>query len=235
MSVRSSALRACLIAAAVCGTFPISFCLAGESAVNGSPAPSPADLNNRGVTEARAGRFEEGVSWLRQALALDPHDPLTRKNLSGVLTDWARQLAPQGQVDRAIAALQEATAQDPDNGLALVLLGDLSYLQRDDLDAALQAWKRAHGHVPAPIWQAVANRIAQVQRDQLIEHGFASRRMAHFDIRFQGADHPDVSALERLLEDAYSRLADALGSEAGRITVLVYTEQDLRRVYGQRP
>ena len=43
------------------------------------------DWNNRGVEEARAGKFEEAVGSLRHALALNPNDPAAKKNLSGIL------------------------------------------------------------------------------------------------------------------------------------------------------
>ena len=44
-------------------------------------------VNNRGVTEAKAGRFEAGATALREALKLDPKDAQTRKSLSNILTD----------------------------------------------------------------------------------------------------------------------------------------------------
>ncbi len=207
---------------------------AASEAPQGAQSLNATDLNNRGIMEAQAGRFKEGAALLRHALSLDPTDALTRKNLSGVLTDWAAQLGQQGKVDDAIAALQEAVGHNPDNGLALVRLGDLFYLKRSDMASAILYWQRAHGKISAVMWQAVANRITQAQRDQLIERGFTARQTAHFDIRFEHSRTVDLEALEHVLEGAYEHLAQQLGRTLPRVTVIVYTEQDLRRVYNQR-
>ena len=204
-----------------------------DPAASGAPAQA-TDLNNQAVAEAQAGRFEEGVRLLRQALALNPNDATARTNLSGILTDWAGRLDGRGRVDEAIAALRDAVQLDPANGMALVHLGDLLYLRRSRMEEAVQAWRLAHGKVPDPVWQAVATRITQAQRDQLIERGYAARQTAHFDIRFQQANEADVSMLERVLETAYARLAEELGTSPSRLTVIIYTDRDLRRTYYQR-
>ena len=196
--------------------------------------PSATELSNRGVTEAQAGRFEAGAQWLRQAVALDPHDATARKNLAGVLTDWALQLEREGQVERAIGVLKEAVQFDPSNGRALVSLGDVLYLTQSDIPGALQAWRQANGKVPAGVWPSVANRISQAQRDQLVERTFTSRRTAHFDIRLDPSTAMDLAGLEQRLEAAYARLARELGQGPSRLTVLVYSERDLRRLYYQR-
>lgn len=207
-----------------------------ESQANDVNPPSPSqppasELNNRGVTAARDGRFEEGVALLRQALAMEPGDPLTRKNLSGVLTDWGRQLQRQGHIDRAVPTLQEAIEYDPHNGMAPLVLGDLLYLNRSEMAAAVQLWKRAHGKIPEAVWPSVANRIAQAERDQLFEHDVSIRRTAHGEIRFQHANTEDLDALEQAFEAAYAKLVEQLGAGPPRLTVIVYSASDLRRVY----
>ena len=171
------------------------------------------------------------MALLRRARALAPQDGLTRKNLSGVLTDWGRQLERQGRIDQAVAVLQEAAEHDPTNGMAWLLLGDVLYLKRNDLPRALTSWKRAHGKVPQAVWPAVANRIAQAERDQLLERHFASRTTAHFTIRFHELVAAHGEHLERLLEAAYARLAGQFGTGPKQLTVLIYSEQDLQRVY----
>lgn len=205
-----------------------------SDAVAGGEPRSAVELNNAGVTAAQAGRFEEGVALLRRALTLDSSDARARKNLSGVLLDWARALERRGQVAEAVAALREAIQHDPNNGQALVRLGDLLYLKRSDIAAALTLWKQAYGKVPTPIWQAVANRIAQAERDQLIERGFLAQRTAHFALRFQESSAIDVAALERVLEASYARLLHALGRGPSTVTVMIYAGQDLQRVSQQR-
>ena len=197
-------------------------------------AGDATDLNNRGVTEAKAGRFEEGVSLLRQAIAQDPGDETIRKNLSGMLSDWAPRLDQRGRGDDAVEALREAIRHDPDNGWAYVTLGDLLYLRHSRLDEAIDMWRRAHGKVPPAAWPGVSDRIAQAGRDQTIERGFTARESAHFELRFQAHASLDAARLEQALEDAYERLAGEFGRGPPRLTVLVYSERDLRRVYNQR-
>lgn len=120
------------------------------------------------------------------------------------------------------------------NGAAYVDLGGLLYFRRSDLQAATDVWKRAHGHVPAATWLALSQRITQVQRDQLIERGFIARYSEHFDIRFQESSEADLTRIGDILEAAYARLSEQLDSPPARLTVLVYSEAELRRVYGQR-
>lgn len=196
---------------------------------------SALELNNRGVREAQAGRFEEAAALLRQALALDPHDATTRRNLSHVLTDWARELERAGKYDEAMAVLRTAVEHDPTNGIALIRLGDLTYLQGDAMPQAMAYWKRAYGHVPAAQWHGVASRIAQAERDQRIEREFVLEQTPHFDLRLQRESAPPrLASLSEGLERAYGRLRSSLGDGPVRITVILYTEGDFERVSGTR-
>jgi len=197
-------------------------------------AETPADLNNLGVTEAQAGRFEQGVGYLQQALQLDPSDRLLRRNLSGMLTDWADQLVQQGRVDRAEAALKEAVRLNPENGTALVRLGDLAYQHRSQFEEAVAFWKRAHGHIPDAAWPAVANRISQAERDRLVEQGFVSERTAHFEVRVPQRDPQALESLRAVLEREYGILEAEFGTGPATISVIIYPESDLRRLYNQR-
>ena len=196
--------------------------------------PSAAELNNQGVRAAQDGQFATGVDYLRRAVTADPNDPLLRTNLSGVLTEWAGRLEHTGEVDQAERLLQEALQHEPANGRAFALLGDIAYFRRSDFAKAVDYWKRAYATLPAEEQRMAADRIAQAQRDQTIEHGFASKRTAHFEIRLARQQGIDLEALERLLEEAYARLMNGLGSGPSTITVIVYSRQDLRRTYNQR-
>lgn len=232
MPRRRCGVRA-LLFAGLCAC-PVRAARADQVSVQAPPAQQATELNNRGVREAQAGRFDEAVTLLRRALTLNPADSHTRRNLSGILTDWIPQLERQGRIDEAIAALQEAAAADPGNGLAFVRLGDLLYLKRSDLAGAIRAWQQAHGKIPSPAWQAVSDRVTQAQRDQIIERGFVSAQTPHFEVRCQSSQQAELASLGRVLERAYDRLAAELGGAPSRITVLLYSEQDLRRVYHQR-
>ncbi len=207
-----------------------------DASVAGStgPAANATDLNNLGVRRAQAGQFEEGVALLRRAISVDPQHETARNNLSGILTDWAPQLERAGRTDEAAAALEEAVQLNSANGLALVRLGDLRYLKRGDLKGAISAWQQAHHSLSAAERQIVADRMTRAQRDLVIEQGFVARRTLHFDIRFQESAETDIAPLERVLEAAHARLSQQLGSGPNHLMVIVYTGQDLHRVYQQR-
>ncbi len=232
-------IRSLTRSVAVCGLLVMSQALearhaAAAEAQPGAQPTTATELNNLGVAEAQAGRHDAGATLLRQAVQLEPGNAGFRQNLSGVLTDWARHLERQGHIDEAVTVLQEAVQHDAENGSAFITLGDLLYLRRGDVPGALRAWRQAHGAVPPPVWQGVAHRIAQAQRDQLIERGFAARASPHFEIRFQESSGDDIEPLARLLEAAYAHQSAQLGKGPPRLTVLVYTARDIHRVYNQR-
>ena len=198
-------------------------------------ATDVTEMNNRGVKEAQAGRFEQAAEWLRRALRLDSSDLTARKNLSGVLTDWASQKEKQADPDEAVNLLKEAVTLFPENGLALAELGDILYLRRNDLDGAVLAWQKAHGHMPvAAMDQVLVERIAKAQRDALIERGFLAQQTEHFAIRFQEKQAVATKDLSKILEESYARLLQLMGQGPSQLTVMVYTARDLHRVSTQR-
>ena len=193
-----------------------------------------AELNNLGVRAAQEGKFEAGVRYLREAVKQNPQDDAARKNLSGILTSWAFHLEQAGEIDTAEQLLLEAVDRQPDNGTAYVLLGDMAYFKQSDFTHAITYWKRAYSHLSSAERRAVSERIAQAQRDELIERGFVSQQTAHFDIRVQQEGKVALAALGRLLEQHYAALEQDFGRGPSRVAVIVYTQEDLHRTYNQR-
>ena len=192
------------------------------------------DLNTVAITEAQAGRWSEAVDHLRRAVKINSSSMLLRKNLSGILTDWAFQLEQTGDASHVEPLLLEAVTYDSDNALAYVRLGDLAYFRRSDFTAAIGYWKRANGKISAVEWRSVADRISQAQRDAAIEREFVSHPTAHFDIRVHHQGKADLDALGRQLEDGYMRLLQRMGNGPPKITAILYSAGDLRRTYNQR-
>ena len=209
---------------------------AQPSAASSSARAQATDLNNRAVQAAQAGNFDEATLLMRQALAQDPHDAQFRQNLGGMLTDWAIRQAKPGHLEDAITLLEQAMEYTPESPQTLMGLADLSYTVRNDTKAALALWKRAYTHVPDAKREGIAQRIAQAERDQSIERTFREHMTAHFRLRFEGASDNEeaIRTLERILEDAYARLASILGSTPPVLTVIVYTSQQFTRVTGRR-
>jgi tetratricopeptide (TPR) repeat protein len=212
--------------------------LLGAAAAAAEPAaPEPAtEWNNRGVRAAQAGQFEEAARWLRQGLQADPADASVRRNLGGVLLDWALQEAGLGHLARAISLLEEAVSAHPELGQAWASLGNLYYVTRPDFSAAIEAWQQAHSRVPAAQGQELAARIAQAERDRHIERTFAGQETAHFVLRAE----PDLPAdaiadVGTLLEQEYGRLQGVFGSALpARVTVLLYGASGYRRIAGRK-
>ena len=211
------------------------------------PAPSSeaqaTELNNRGVLTAKKGEFEEGISLIRQAAALNPGDPQFRANLSGALTDWAVQLERSGQTEKAKQALQEAVTSDPENGKALISLANLAFQVAGDLEQAVALWKKAYGKVPSSVWPSVAEDISRAERDLVIERGFEAVKSEHFRIRLEGSPHWTGAGvvqrgkpleLAQLLEREYRRLSETLGARPEGFSVIVYSAGSFRRVAGRR-
>jgi len=203
--------------------------------VDASSANAAAELNNRGVQQAKAGDFEGGIALVREALAKAPDDAQFTHNLSGMLSDWAALLEQQGRLEQAMKALEESYTLDPHNGAACVRLGDLSYTARNDAKAAMTWWTRAHDTLSSAQWQSVSKRIAQAQRDLQVERTFTTRDTPHFRIRFDDQQHAQqAETLERILEAAYARLVQAMGSGPSRVTVILYTDEGFQRIAGRR-
>jgi tetratricopeptide (TPR) repeat protein len=219
---------------AVCLLAALSFSAALSAAADPPRELTAHQLNNRGVATAKSGDFAGGVSDLRRALEIAPEDQLINTNLSGMLTDWARQLERAGEVDQAESLLKEAVGHHPANGSAFARLGDLAYFVRSDFDQALAYWKQAYPHLPDEHRRTIADRISQAQRDQTIERDFLVERTAHFEIRVPRQGGVEVGPLKVILEEQYSRLALKLGEGPPTVTVIIYLAKDLWRTYYQR-
>lgn len=211
---------------------------AGISPAAAEPAPEAAttELNNQGVKAAQAKRFEESAQLLRQGLAINPADAALRKNLAGVLVDWARQEVAHGRWSPAVPLLEEAVKLQPELGPAWALLGNLYYVTRPDFSAAIQAWTQAHRLAPAAEAQTLAAQIAQAERDLRIERAFAGHETTHFVLRAdQGIEAGKLEYLAQLLEQAYGQLQQTFAAPMpARVTVLLYDGGDYRRIAGRK-
>ncbi|MBI4597925.1 MAG: tetratricopeptide repeat protein [Candidatus Omnitrophica bacterium] len=202
-----------------------------------SPSSLPAKvsrLNNLGVTAAQSGDFEIAADYLRQALAMAPRDAHVKENLSSILTDWSLGVDQQGKPQEAVDLLEEAVELQAKNGKAWVRLGDILYFRMSRFSEAIAAWQQAQGKIPEAAWRSVVERIAQAQRDQLIERTFANSESPHFVIRAAPNESFDREALVATLEKAHLRLSEVFGDAPPHLTVLVYSRGDLHRTYYQR-
>ncbi|MCM8812287.1 MAG: hypothetical protein NC910_04485 [Candidatus Omnitrophica bacterium] len=193
-----------------------------------------SELNNRAIAEARDGRLEQAVSFLREAFSIAPDDEQIRRNLSFALSDLAMHKAGGEKVSESFDLLQEAVGLYDRNGLAWVRLGDLYYLQRNDFANAIRAWEKAHGLVPEPQWEVVSKRISQAQRDQAVERRFLIESTDHFQVRFpEDAQRLKAQHVGAVLEREYRYLAQELGQIGGQVTVILYRVGQFEKVNAQ--
>jgi tetratricopeptide (TPR) repeat protein len=97
---------------------------------------APALHRRRGDLCLRLGLKREATAHFRAALAAEPKEVETR-------IKYGMTLAAVGDVDGAVAALEQAVEQDPDRADAHYELGVLYYTERDDLARALVEIERA--------------------------------------------------------------------------------------------
>lgn len=192
-------------------------------------------LNNEGVRLATDGYFSEGASRLREALRLKPDDESVKKNLSGILTDWAVSLRNAGKWDQAEALLKEAVVLEGANGLAWVHLGDLLFLARDDIAGALEAWKNAYQYADSKAQTALAQRVSLAERDRAQDRTLQTRSIGKFHIKYPSDTEETVlKDFEAFLISEHDRQQAFFGSLKQPVIVLLYPAKSFARVAGTR-
>lgn len=98
--------------------------------------PDDAEANSlTGLALVHSGRADEGRSYLRRAIELEPGQAAFRFNL-------VQALRAAGAYDNALAELGVILAHEPDNARAWERAGDIALQQQDPAGAAL-AWAKA--------------------------------------------------------------------------------------------
>ena len=105
-------------------------------------------------------QFKDAANFYERSLKIDP------KN-SGVRSDMASVLYYTGDVDAALAQLQEALKYDPTNGAALFNLGMIRWQAKKDSKGAVDAWEellKSNRQLTADRKAAVEKLIAQAKQ-----------------------------------------------------------------------
>jgi cytochrome c-type biogenesis protein CcmH/NrfG len=96
--------------------------------------PKNADvLKQVGKIYESTHQFKDAADYYGKALDIDPKDVATR-------TEMASCLYYNGDVDRALAQLQQALTVDPKDANSLFDLGMIRWKGKNDASGALQAW-----------------------------------------------------------------------------------------------
>ncbi len=120
---------------------------------------NPKVLTKLGIALGKMRRFDESISSLNEAVALDPNDYVAHLNL-GYSFAYKSRLAPAeaaaGFLDLAMKSVQRALQINPSHGPAYGFKGDLLLL-RGGYDDAIEAYERAaelDGRNPQWMFQA---------------------------------------------------------------------------------
>jgi tetratricopeptide (TPR) repeat protein len=82
-----------------------------------------------------AGRNDDAVSWLEQAVELDPGDLHARNHLAITYLNL-------GRLEAAVAAFQENLARDPQHAASLLGLGRIKLYLQQDIQGGLALWEK---------------------------------------------------------------------------------------------
>jgi tetratricopeptide (TPR) repeat protein len=121
--------------------------------------PKNAQLWNQvGLTYKSAHQFKEAAGYFEKSLQYDP------KNL-GVRADYASCLYYTGDVDGALAQLNQSLTYDPKHAGTLMNIGIIKWRGKNDADGAVAAWEKLlQYHPDFPQKDLVEQMLTQVKQ-----------------------------------------------------------------------
>lgn len=191
--------------------------------------------NNYGLILAEQKQWQSAISYLQDAVNTKPSSVAIKKNLSAIYFSYAYESYlnyPETNYSsyryaQAKQLCTQALALNPNNINALILLGDIEYINQN-LDAALNTWKRgAKIELDNP---AINDRITRITREANAEANMNTKYNMYFIIKVD----PKV---EKLAGFDINETLDSLRRDISRdlnyqqnikIPVIVYTSQSYK-------
>lgn len=166
--------------------------------------------------------YAEAVAEAERAVALVPHHAFFHNVLGFVHQEMRNH-------EDAFRAFARAAELDPRDGGSRVLLGNAAY-ELDDLDGAIEEWRRALGLNPEG--GEVLDRIEKADRERKLEKSFRTIANERFRIRYDPS-FPEAERLAQgmleILEDARRHVSAELSRRTnGSVTVVVYPPEEFR-------
>lgn len=195
-------------------------------------------LNNLAVAQSNQRDFAEAQGFFEKASQALPKlgDAAVRDNIrqnySGLLTLWGTELMKRNQVKDAIRSFGQAVQLDPQNGIAHVSLGDLSY-ESNDYAGAARSYSAALPVSPENK-DYLENRLQMIKDESGLESKFKS--LVDPDKRFllQYVDYKggtSITAVMGMLNEAWDVIGRDLGVYPARaVNVKVYTTDEFFKV-----
>lgn len=190
--------------------------------------------NNYAVALADAGRFDDAIIQMGEAVHLDSASTQLQHNLALIHLKAAQEAYQARRLDKAHQLITQALASNPNSADAYAFLGEVEY-NRQRLKEAKAAWEKALALDPA--MKGVRERLAQVQQELPVESKFEKLSQLHFDIRYH-------EGLERStgfdIQDALSQARREVGSDFAfwpqhKTVVIVYSAEQFRQLRQNAP
>jgi cytochrome c-type biogenesis protein CcmH len=100
-----------------------------------SDPKNPQLWNQVGLIYKSAHQFKEAAGYFEKSLQYDPKD-------LGVRADYASCLYYTGNVDGALAQLNQSLTYDPKHAGTLMNIGIIKWRGKNDVDGAVAAWEK---------------------------------------------------------------------------------------------
>jgi tetratricopeptide (TPR) repeat protein len=177
---------------------------------------------------ARRNQWDAAGETLRRALAFAPKDSLLLLELAGVA--YVQQRYP------AALDFLRPVLDDPAYAFEAHRLQGRIYYLREELDRALEAWKRA---LTFQYDAELAAHVEQVEREAALARGLADRASGRFILRYEGGQESGsrlaasiLAALDAMLDPIASDF-DVLPREP--IIVILYPDETFYELTGMPP
>jgi len=123
-----------------------------------SDPKNPQLWNQLGLIYKSAHQFQQSEGYFEKSLQYDP------KNL-GVRADYASCMYYTGDVDGALAQLQQSLTYDPKHAGTLMNIGIIKWRGKNDVDGAIAAWEQLlRYHPDFPQKEAVQQMLTQAKQ-----------------------------------------------------------------------
>ncbi len=166
--------------------------------------------------EKNARHYPEATALLRRTIALKPNSVPARTALVNVLLEAAEWTAAE-------AAARELLVLAPGNAAALRGLG-LALLRQDRNREAVEVLKASLGAEEDANTRQMLEHVEKGLRD---EKGMSEKQLAHFHVRYDGAEHEDVGReMLRALERHFSTLTGVFDHQpVAPIPVILFSQE----------
>ena len=193
------------------------------AAVPAAGQTSLAKLTDTGWEALKQGDGEQAASAFESALRVSPRDAMLHFGLGAAV----RLL---GRDQDAAESLQRALKIDPKLIPAIVLLGEIEYLQGNS-EAAIRRYEEALPFA-GRVASVMRSRVNEWRKEAGVHEKLVDRNEARFSITFNGQSENALAARAvGVLERAFWRIAERIGTyPVNRILVTFYTEQQFRDI-----